>query len=219
MSRWCNHRDLLGFIHIIDLIFFIMSGDNDYYVILDQSPVGDERKRLEALHNYNILDTHAEKEFDRLTELAAIICETPLAGISLVDNARQWFKSRYGHNIDHTKRKIAFCNYAIKSVGIFEIEDASKDARFKNFPFVIDKPNIRFYAAAPVKVGNNLNVGVICVIDDKPRKLDSVQVEALKALSRMVGVLLENRKQYSELKEAFTLGRRILGRVLVNTSL
>jgi len=110
----------------------------------------NEPERLQALQRYNILDTLPEVEFDDLTRLAAYICETPMAFISLVDENRQWIKSRIGLDATSTPRDIAFCAHTILEPDLLIVPDAILDERFKNNPLVVNEPKIRFYAGAPL---------------------------------------------------------------------
>src|SRR6267142_3840020 len=95
----------------------------------------NERQRLKVLWQYDLLDTVPEEVFDDLTELAARICEAPIALITLVDEKRQWFKSKRGVTISETSRDISFCTHAIGQPDVFIIPDATKDPRFANNPF------------------------------------------------------------------------------------
>lgn len=153
----------------------------------------DELQRLAALRRYQILDTHSESQFDDLTRLAAIICETPTALISLVDVDRQWFKSRIGLDAAQTPRDVAFCSHAILQNELLEVQDAPLDPRFQNNPLVDDDPRIRFYAGAPLQSPDGHNLGTICVIDYQPRRLAPHQREALAILGREVIRLMELR--------------------------
>jgi anti-sigma regulatory factor (Ser/Thr protein kinase) len=162
----------------------------------------DERTRLSELRSYRILDTDPEKNFDDLTLLASHICQTPIALITLIDEDRQWFKSRVGVTISQTPREVAFCARAIEQPDLFIVPDASKDDRFKANPFVVSEPKIRFYAGAPFRSPSGHALGTLCVVDCVPRKLTREQSNALRALSRQVQAQLELRRNLMELKSA-----------------
>lgn len=159
-----------------------------------------ELKRLQALRDYHILDTEAEKEFDRFTELASIICEVPISLISLVDEKRQWFKSKVGISVSETHRDLAFCQHAILQSEIFEIPDATKDDRFKENSLVTDDPSIRFYAGCPLTDNQGNAIGTLCVIDRVPKKLNDAQKRSLQLLSEEVIDLIVERRKREEIK-------------------
>jgi diguanylate cyclase (GGDEF)-like protein len=161
----------------------------------------DEKARLEALEAYEILDTLPEQVFDDLTFLAATICDTPIALISLVDRDRQWFKSRVGLDVGETPRDVAFCAHAILSPDrLFVVPDAERDRRFADNPLVEDG-TVRFYAGAPLRAtADGSAIGTLCVIDRRPRHLDAAQEKALAALSRQVIGQLELRKTLGDLR-------------------
>lgn len=162
----------------------------------------NEQGRIAALEKYAILDSEPEQSFDDLTLLASFVCKTPIAMISLVDEDRQWFKSRVGVDASETSRDIAFCSTAILQSDIFVVPDALKDDRYRNNPLVVSDPHIRFYAGAPLINEDGYALGTLCVVDRTPRELIPEQKEALKALSRLVLAQLEFRRNLILLKEA-----------------
>jgi GAF domain-containing protein len=164
----------------------------------------NEEARIIALQKYAILDTDPEQSFDDLTLLASYVCKTPMALISLVDEDRQWFKSRVGVDASETSRDIAFCSTAILQPDIFVVPDALADERFRDNPLVVSDPHIRFYAGAPLVNEDGYALGTLCVVDRTPRELAPDQKEALKALSRLVLAQLEFRRNLILLKEALT---------------
>jgi GAF domain-containing protein len=165
---------------------------------------GSDRDRVDALQKYAILDTEPEQAFDDLTMLASFICKTPIALISLVDEDRQWFKSKVGMTTTQSPRDIAFCSVAIQQAEVMVVPDTLKDERFCNNPFVIGGPKIRFYAGAPLINEDGYALGTLCVIDQTPREFCADQKEALQALSRLVLAQLEFRKNLRLLKEVLT---------------
>jgi len=164
----------------------------------------NEEARIIALDKYGILDTDPEQSFDDLTLLASHVCETPIALISLVDEDRQWFKSRIGIGASETSRDIAFCSTAILQSDVFVVPDALADERFRHNPLVVSDPHIRFYAGAPLINEDGYALGTLCVVDRAPRELAPEQKEAIKALSRLVLAQLEFRRNLILLKEALT---------------
>jgi diguanylate cyclase (GGDEF)-like protein len=155
-------------------------------------PSAEESARLLALRSYCVLDTGREGRFDDLTCLAASICETPVSLVSLVDSSRLFFKSEHGLGV----REVpdcgdGFCRHAIRQRDIFEIPDTREDGRFAGHPLVVQSPRVRFYAGAPLVTPDDFALGTLCVIDFRPRRLDSRQSDALRILSRQVIAQLE----------------------------
>ena len=162
----------------------------------------NEAKRLKVLWQYDVLDTVPEELFDDLTELAGRICEAPIALISLVDEKRQWFKSRVGTTLSETSRDISFCAHAIAQSDLFIVPDALLDERFAHSPLVTTDPKIRFYAGAPLITPDGHALGTLCVIDKVPRELRLEQKQALRILARHVVSQLELRRRSRELGAA-----------------
>lgn len=169
-----------------------------------------ELSRLAALLRYDILDTPDESAFDDFAELAAYICDTPIALISLVDDHRQWFKSRLGLDVSETPRDISFCTHTIEGQGIFEVQDAREDQRFRENPLVTGDPHIRFYAGAPLTSPDGYNLGTLCVIDRQPRQLNDAQRGALVRLSRQIMRLFEERLQAHRYAEQAALQQALI---------
>jgi len=161
-----------------------------------------ERDRLAALMGYDVLDTLPEAAFDDIVFLASVICNTPIALISLVDESRQWFKARVGFEMEETSREEAFCAHAIlQPEEILVVPDALEDPRFATNPLVTESPGIRFYAGVPLNNPQGLPLGTLCTMDSVPRRLTNEQGRALAALSREVMVHLELRRTVSRLAD------------------
>ena len=161
----------------------------------------NEPERLEVLHSYNILNTSPEQVFNELAQLAAFICGTPMALMSLVDEDRQWFKAKIGLDIAQTPRDYGFCQHAMHAATVHEVPDATIDARFADSPLVTGPLHIRFYAGAPLLSPEGLPLGTLCALDTVPRQLNSDQREALRVLARQVMAHLELRRMRLQLAD------------------
>jgi PAS domain S-box-containing protein len=168
------------------------------------APTSNERERLAALERYQILDSPPEKEFDDLTSLAAHICGTPIALISLVDAHRQWFKSKVGveAEVTETPRDISFCGHCIQLPHLMEVPDARKDFLFYDNPLVAGESEICFYAGMPLSTPDGQNLGTLCVMDHVPRQLTPFQRETLARLGRQVMNQMELRLTTQRLADA-----------------
>lgn len=158
----------------------------------------NEAERLQALRESGLLDTPPEKDFDDLAALAAQICGTPMALISLVDERRQWFKARVGLGATETPRESAFCAHALVDPGILVVPDATTDSRFAANPLVTGEPYIRFYAGAPLTTETGETLGTLCVIDRHTRELSEGQRNALRVLATHAMNLIRLRRQVHE---------------------
>ena len=158
----------------------------------------NEHARLAALKGYEILDSETEAKFDRITELASIICEVPISLISLIDEERQWFKSKVGLDVEETPRALSFCQYAIMDDKYFEVEDATKDIRFEDNELVTADPNIRFYGGYPLIDPNGYALGTLCVLDRTTNQLTTQQRRALELLAQDATALIVDYRQQKE---------------------
>jgi diguanylate cyclase (GGDEF)-like protein len=160
----------------------------------------NETQRLKTLREYRILDTDDEAAFNDLASIAAAVCNTPVALVSLVDADRQWFKARIGVDVAETPRDMSFCARAIlRPDELMEIEDATQDPRFSHNPLVTDNLKIRFYAGAPLLAEDGTAMGTLCVIDQRPRELTPSQRLAMQALSRQTMAYMNLRRLASRL--------------------
>lgn len=153
----------------------------------------DENRRLHALAASGLIDSAPEREFDRLTWLAAHIAQTPMALVSLLTSRRQWFKSRVGLDATETPREWAFCSHAIMNEAPLIVEDALEDVRFRQNPLVTGEPFLRFYAGFPLVDKDGYKLGTLCVLDRVPRKLGVEQLEALHELAAIASEEIKRR--------------------------
>ncbi len=157
----------------------------------------NEASRIAALLSCGVLDTLPEPSFNHIAQLASMLCATPIALVSLVDESRQWFKARVGLSACETSRDASFCAHAIHSDVPFVVPDTLQDPRFADNPLVLADPNIRFYAGVPLMLDGQYGVGTLCVIDRVPRHLTAEQIDALKLLAKQVTTELGLRRQLS----------------------
>jgi two-component system, sensor histidine kinase and response regulator len=168
-----------------------------------------EKDRLQELHEYEILDTQPEVEFDVLTSIASQICAVPIALINLVDAERIWLKSKVGFDGQEMPRDQSFCNETIKQKKLLVVDDTTKDDRFSSLPVVTHGPKIRFYAGAPIISPQGRVLGTLCILDTKPRTLTEKQKSILQELSLLVVSQLELHRTVSRLNKTLTEKDRI----------
>ena len=156
----------------------------------------DERQRMLELHDFAILDTEPDDDYDRLVQLATVLCGTPMGTLTFIDTGRQWYKSRVGVTALEAPRENAFCAHAIlDSERLLEINDAAEVPWFDPQLYGADMPAVRFYAGAPLKTRDGSSIGTLCVMDAVPRVLTEAQRSALNKLAMAVATQLNLRRQ------------------------
>ncbi|BBU31460.1 hypothetical protein BTHE68_51940 [Burkholderia sp. THE68] len=170
----------------------------------------DEAKRLQLLRSLDLLDTPHEEVFDRVTRVVAELLQVPIAMVSLVDEHRQWFKSRVGLDVCETSRDVSFCAYALHSERLLLIEDTHEDARFAGNPHVTGAPHIRFYAGAPLRSSAGFVLGALCAVDTKPRTLSAAAQAALCDLAATLEREIVQREAARETRAVQEVDRRKL---------
>ncbi|MBN9409940.1 MAG: GAF domain-containing protein [Burkholderiales bacterium] len=162
----------------------------------------DESRRLTALRRLMVLDSSAETAYDDITRLASQTFGAPISLISLIDEDRQWFKSRVGLEMQETPRDWSFCSHAIEQPDeVLVVRDAQLDPRFRNNPMVTGSPHIRFYAGAPLVTATGEAIGSLCVIDSKPRDIDPAKLAELQFLAAQVVAMMQKRAEFTGLFE------------------
>lgn len=154
----------------------------------------EDQIRIEAVRQLKILDTESEPEFDEVVQFVGALCETPYVVLTMVDKDRLWFKSKLGLNICEVKREISMCNHTLELNDKLEIEDASVHPVFKDNPLVNSELEIRFYTGIPLRLEGDITIGTLCVLDDKPRVLNSTQKTGLDLMAKQIVHLLESRR-------------------------
>ena len=162
----------------------------------------NESARLKSLSEHQLLDTLPEEVYDDITRIASEICGTPIALLTIIDEKRQWFKSKQGLDINETPREHSFCAHAILNPEeTFVVPDARYDERFHNNPLTTGEPHVVFYAGVPIKDANGFPLGTLCVIDSRPRELPEQKLDSLKALAKLVNAHFQLRKLKIEQEE------------------
>ena len=156
----------------------------------------DEPQRLAYVRECGILDTPDEASFDRLTRLTARLTGAPLAGISVIDDHRQWIKSRFGPLDRESPRQISFCSYALLSNDPFTVPDALQDERFRTNPLVLGPPYIRFYAGVPLVSSIGYRLGALFIVDTEAGELSPADTDTLTDLAALATDMIENRSKW-----------------------
>ena len=168
---------------------------SDCDIIMPEAPrAANEEERLRSLRKMGILDTPREPRYDRITRLATRMFDVPIAQVTLVDDKRQWFKSVVGMEVSETPRTVSFCAHAILKDEVTVVEDATRDGRFLDNPLVTGEEHIRFYAGQPLFNNEGYKVGTLCIVDTKPRKMSVEDLVALRDLSKLAELEINERK-------------------------
>jgi len=169
----------------------------------------NEAARLEALGEYQILDTEPEEVYDNIVKLAAFICDTPIAFVNFIDEHRHWFKAKVGLEVSEIPRNVESSYLCQEQQGVVVISDSLVEAKADN-SVVIGYPDVLFYAGIALKNPQGYMLGTLCVIDTIPRELSQKQMESLEALSRLVMNQLElRRKAITEQQRALSDRQRV----------
>lgn len=162
-------------------------------------PDSKELNRLETLHSYDIIDSPEEEEFDRLIQLAAEICEVPFGKINFIDKYRTWSKANFGNDVKETPREVSFCHHTIQNESHLVVEDTLENENFRDLPFVVEQPKVRFYAGFNIKSKGH-NLGTVCVLGTKPKQLTESQFNALSIIASEIQTRLELKKKNKDLE-------------------
>ncbi|WP_207421783.1 GAF domain-containing protein [Desertivirga brevis] len=168
-----------------------------------------EDQRLAATRRYLDFHLNREKELQDITMLASVICQAPIALITLMDEDVQFINASTGADIREMPRKTSFCTHAIEIDSIMEVVDASQDLRFANAPVVANDPHIRFYASANLKSYDGYNVGTLCVYDVAPKSLSEQQKKQLEVLAKQVSHIMELDRTLKQLQSQNNLLKEI----------
>ncbi|KQQ84633.1 histidine kinase [Xanthomonas sp. Leaf131] len=168
---------------------------------MKEMPMADEASRQQVLDGYRIVDSLPEDTYQDVVQVAASLCDTPIALMSLVDRDRQWFKAQLGLGLQQTDRSQAVCDHAIRSPEhLMEVPDLTQDTRFADISVVTGETGARFYAGMPLVTSDGVALGTVCVLDTEPRTLTDIQRTGLQALARVTMRLLDERKRELQLE-------------------
>ncbi|QJD97253.1 GAF domain-containing protein [Mucilaginibacter robiniae] len=166
-----------------------------------------ELERLRTVNRFLKLEISKEKELQEIVEHAAQICGASIAMITFMDEEAQYVKFKIGTQIEQLETKTSFCQHTIKQDKIFVVPNATKDTRFASNPYVVQGPQVRFYAGSPLTTQDGFNLGTLCVYDGSPKQLDPIQEQILQSLSKQVIHILEFEESLQLLKDQFVKSR------------
>jgi two-component sensor histidine kinase len=168
---------------------------------MNAEPHPKQRERLTELRSFGILDTPREQRFDSIVELAAELCDAPIAVINLIDEHRQWFKAEIGLGVRETPLESSICSHIILQPGLTVIPDTLEDTRLHDNPLCLGSPHLRFYAGAVLETDGGLPLGTLCVLDHRPRDLSKRQRRVLTVLAQQVMAQLQLKRQLRRAEE------------------
>jgi GAF domain-containing protein len=163
----------------------------------------NELERIASVYALDLLDTPAEERFDQLTRCATLIFHVPISTLTIIDAAREWFKSCQGLAKTEGDRAISFCGHALVENRILVVEDTLKDERFADNPMVVSDPYIRFYAGVPVMSSDGQRIGVFCIKDTKPREFSKEDQEILEGLAKWAQLEINSRNLSLSMRDNF----------------
>jgi GAF domain-containing protein len=171
------------------------------YLNKNMSKEEKERARLAEVHRFLQLGFDKSSEFQDIVDLAAQLCDKPVALITLLDEDVNYVKVRTGFQVERMPRETSFCQYSVQQDDVLVVPDATKDDRFSKNPLVKSEPHIRFYAGAPLTLNNGLKLGTLCLFDAKPNNISELQQKTLTILSRQITFLMELELSHKLLQE------------------
>lgn len=159
--------------------------------------------RLKAVKQFEPLHLEDDLDLQYTVALAAELCQTAIAFVSIIDNETEWVKVNKGYDIKEVPVASSFCQYTMKSNRLFIVKDTLKDIRFRNHPDVTGGPKFRFYASFPLITLDGHRIGTLCVVDTKPHSLNDKQKSTLKLLSKHATSIMELRLSLDQLDQSF----------------
>ncbi|HYF04392.1 MAG TPA: GAF domain-containing protein, partial [Patescibacteria group bacterium] len=166
----------------------------------------NEKQRLQALQRYNVLDTSAEEQFNKIALLVAKIFNMPIVLISFVDSERVFFKANIGMgNTKETSRGVSLCALAVLDENVTVFDNPQSEPCLMANPLVTGEFGLQFYAGAPIQTRDGFNIGTLCLVDKKKRYINKDQQKILKDFAAIVMDMLEYRAALLEYR-SFPVG-------------
>ena len=186
----------------------------------------DEKERLSALYELELMDTPPEERFDRIVRMAMEILKVPVAYVALLDGERQWFKSICGLSFSETTRSTSLCSHTILSHEPIICQDTLEEPRFADNPHVLGDPFVRLYLGHPLRTPSGYAVGTFCAMGFQPRAVSVEQASFFRDLAALAQTELnlmdlltmqkELRARKAELEQHNEFVRGIFGRYVTD---